>query len=109
MSSVREAGHEPVNQPPDAGTRGTGRVAAVDADVAPGRPLLVDPAPGCPFASHWSQDIALLADLVAARHLEWAHGYARRFGIIWVDYETQARTLKDSGRWYQQLIASRTL
>jgi beta-glucosidase len=39
-------------------------------------------------------------------NFEWAHGYGKRFGIVHVDYDTQARTIKDSGRWYSQVIAS---
>jgi beta-glucosidase len=35
---------------------------------------------------------------------EWAEGYAMRFGIVHVDFATQQRTLKASGRWYSQLI-----
>jgi len=31
-------------------------------------------------------------------NFEWAYGYSRRFGVIYVDYETQMRTIKDSGR-----------
>jgi len=38
-------------------------------------------------------------------NFEWAKGYTERFGAVWVDYETQARTLKDSALWYQQVIA----
>ena len=37
-------------------------------------------------------------------NFEWAWGYDRRFGIIRVDYDTQVRTVKDSARWYAQLI-----
>lgn len=37
-------------------------------------------------------------------NFEWSHGYSQRFGLVWVDYETQERTLKDSARWYQQVI-----
>jgi len=36
---------------------------------------------------------------------EWAHGYTKRFGIVHVDYATQTRTIKESGYWYQRLIA----
>ncbi|GMA51182.1 beta-glucosidase [Alicyclobacillus contaminans] len=36
---------------------------------------------------------------------EWAFGYSKRFGIVHVDYETQARTVKDSARWYSGQIA----
>jgi beta-glucosidase len=42
-------------------------------------------------------------------NFEWAYGYDRRFGIIRVDYDTQERTLKDSARWYQQLVATNEL
>jgi beta-glucosidase len=38
-------------------------------------------------------------------NFEWAHGYSQRFGIIWVDYETQERLLKDSALWYKAVIA----
>jgi len=40
-------------------------------------------------------------------NFEWAYGFSKRFGIVHVDYETQARTVKTSGRWYQDLLASR--
>lgn len=39
-------------------------------------------------------------------NFEWAFGYTQRFGIVWVDYETQQRIIKDSGRWYSQVIKS---
>jgi beta-glucosidase len=39
-------------------------------------------------------------------NFEWAEGYARRFGLIHVDYTTQQRTLKDSARWYRRVIAT---
>jgi beta-glucosidase len=39
-------------------------------------------------------------------NFEWAHGYTKRFGIVGVDYNTQARTVKDSGEWYSQVIAN---
>ncbi len=42
-------------------------------------------------------------------NFEWAWGYEKRFGIVRVDYETQERSLKDSGREYARIIASRTL
>jgi beta-glucosidase len=37
-------------------------------------------------------------------NFEWSFGYAQRFGIVHVDYATQRRTLKDSARWYADLI-----
>jgi beta-glucosidase len=38
-------------------------------------------------------------------NFEWASGYAKRFGIVHVDYATQQRRLKDSARWYRDFVA----
>lgn len=38
-------------------------------------------------------------------NFEWARGYAKRFGLVYVDYATQKRIVKDSGLWYSQVIA----
>ncbi|MEO5731173.1 MAG: family 1 glycosylhydrolase, partial [Byssovorax sp.] len=40
---------------------------------------------------------------------EWAHGYAKRFGVIWVDYETQERIPKESALWYRDVISANGL
>jgi beta-glucosidase len=40
---------------------------------------------------------------------EWAWGYHKRFGIVRVDYDTQKRTVKDSGKEYAAIIAARSL
>jgi beta-glucosidase len=37
-------------------------------------------------------------------NFEWAEGYAKRFGIVHVDYTTQSRLPKDSARWYSKVI-----
>ncbi len=37
-------------------------------------------------------------------NFEWAEGYLRRFGLIHVDYDTQQRRLKDSGKWYRAFL-----
>ncbi len=37
-------------------------------------------------------------------NFEWAEGYSKRFGIVHVDFETQKRTIKDSGIWYKKTI-----
>ena len=36
-------------------------------------------------------------------NFEWAQGYSRRFGLVYVDFETQARIPKLSAHWYQQI------
>jgi beta-glucosidase len=38
-------------------------------------------------------------------NFEWARGYSKRFGIVYVDYPTQRRIVKDSGEWYAEAIA----
>ena len=38
---------------------------------------------------------------------EWSAGYAQRFGIVHVDYETQQRTIKQSGKFYADVIQRR--
>jgi beta-glucosidase len=40
-------------------------------------------------------------------NFEWAHGYSKRFGIVYVDYPTLERVPKDSFDWYRDFIASR--
>lgn len=37
-------------------------------------------------------------------NFEWSSGYAKRFGIVHVDYATQQRTLKDSALWYRGFV-----
>jgi beta-glucosidase len=39
-------------------------------------------------------------------NFEWAHGYKHRFGLVYCDYPTQTRILKDSAHWYARVIAS---
>jgi beta-glucosidase len=38
-------------------------------------------------------------------NFEWAEGYSKRFGIVYVDYPTQRRLPKDSAHWYRDTIA----
>ncbi len=42
-------------------------------------------------------------------NFEWAFGYSKRFGIVYVDYNTQKRIIKDSGKWYSQIIKNNSL
>ena len=37
-------------------------------------------------------------------NFEWSHGYSRRFGIVHVNYATQERTIKSSGRYYSNVV-----
>jgi len=38
-------------------------------------------------------------------NFEWAHGYGKRFGVVHVDFATQERRIKASGRWYADFLA----
>jgi beta-glucosidase len=66
-------------------------VAALEEAIEQGVPVI--------GYCHWS-----LLD-----NFEWALGYAQRFGIVHVDYETQERTVKDSGRYYARIAAANRL
>jgi beta-glucosidase len=39
-------------------------------------------------------------------NFEWAWGFSKRFGLVWVDYETQVRTPKESAYWLRDLITT---
>jgi beta-glucosidase len=39
-------------------------------------------------------------------NFEWAFGYSRRFGIVYVDFDTLERVPKDSFKWYRDFIAT---
>jgi beta-glucosidase len=41
-------------------------------------------------------------------NFEWAEGYQRRFGLVHIDYDTQQRRLKDSGKWYRDFLHNET-
>ncbi|MGH2380415.1 MAG: GH1 family beta-glucosidase [Candidatus Limnocylindria bacterium] len=42
-------------------------------------------------------------------NFEWGEGYGPRFGITYVDYETQRRIPKDSARWYAEVVRRNAL
>ncbi|GAG79837.1 unnamed protein product [marine sediment metagenome] len=42
-------------------------------------------------------------------NFEWQYGYSKRFGIVFIDYKTQKRILKDSAMWYKDLIKNRIM
>ncbi len=65
------------------------------------------------LASHLASGARAIADGVPLNgyfawslmdNFEWSEGYAKRFGIVHVDFETQQRTVKDSGRWYSAFL-----
>ena len=67
---------------------------------------------------HFSQALRAIEDGVRLKgyfvwslldNFEWALGYSKRFGIVYVDYETQKRIIKDSGYWYSEVIKSNSI
>jgi beta-glucosidase len=42
-------------------------------------------------------------------NFEWAEGYTQRYGLTYVDFRTQKRTIKDSGLWYGRVVATNRL
>jgi len=66
-------------------------VAAVHAAIGQGAPVV--------GYCHWS----------FMDNFEWALGYAQRFGLVHVDYETLERTVKDSGREYARIARANAL
>ena len=42
-------------------------------------------------------------------NFEWAYGYDKRFGIVYVDFDTQVRTPKQSAYWYKSVMESNAL
>jgi beta-glucosidase len=41
-------------------------------------------------------------------NFEWSFGFTKRFGLVHVDFESLARTIKDRGLWYAELCRNRT-
>jgi len=65
--------------------------------------------------SHFAAAQRLVAEGVPLRgyfvwslldNFEWAEGYGKRFGLVYVNYPSQRRVVKDSGRWYADFIAA---
>ncbi|MVA58830.1 GH1 family beta-glucosidase [Agrobacterium vitis] len=69
-----------------------------------------------PRLDYYAEHLGVVADLIAEGipmkgyfawslmdNFEWAEGYRMRFGLVHVNYDTQVRTLKNSGKWYSAL------
>jgi beta-glucosidase len=42
-------------------------------------------------------------------NFEWTDGYSQRYGLTWVDFRDQQRTIKDSGHWYARVSATNAI
>jgi beta-glucosidase len=71
-----------------------------------------------PRLDYYAEHLSVCADLIGNGYplkgyfawslmdnFEWAEGYRMRFGLVHVDYETQERTIKKSGKWYRELAS----
>ncbi|NKN35355.1 beta-glucosidase [Agrobacterium sp. a22-2] len=69
-----------------------------------------------PRLDYYAEHLGVVADLIQdgfpmrgyfawslMDNFEWAQGYSMRFGLVHVDYDTQVRTVKKSGKWYSDL------
>ena len=84
-------------------------------DVPPTNGFVDDPQRLAFLRSHLEALQRAIADGVDVRgycawslldNFEWQHGYSKRFGIVYVDYETLRRIPKSSAHWYRELIAA---
>jgi beta-glucosidase len=71
-----------------------------------------------PRLDYYAEHLSVAADLIREGYelkgyfawslmdnFEWAEGYRMRFGLVHVDYQTQVRTIKKSGKWYRALAS----
>ncbi|MDI6838524.1 MAG: family 1 glycosylhydrolase, partial [Rhizobiaceae bacterium] len=71
-----------------------------------------------PRLDYYAEHLGVVADLIREGfpmrgyfawslmdNFEWAEGYRMRFGLVYVDYETQERIVKKSGKWYSALAS----
>ncbi|POX57300.1 beta-glucosidase [Streptomyces sp. Ru71] len=78
---------------PDGTVDDPGRVRYLEQHVAACARAL---RKGAPLAGYYAWSLL--------DNFEWAYGYDKRFGLVHVDYATQKRTVKASGRRYAELI-----
>ena len=79
----------------DGGVHDSRRIEFMTQYLAALRRAMADGVPVRGYL-HWS-----LLD-----NFEWHNGFRERFGLIYVDFTTQRRVLKDSARWYRELMTS---
>jgi beta-glucosidase len=91
---VTENGAAYADEPgPDGAVDDPERVAYLDAHL---RACLDAIVAGVPLRGYFAWSLL--------DNFEWAHGYGRRFGLVYVDYPTQRRVVKRSGHRYAEVI-----
>jgi beta-glucosidase len=83
---------------PDDPTRDPERVAFLRRHVAAARTAIER---GVPLRGYFAWSLL--------DNFEWAYGYAERFGIVHVDYTTQERRVRDSGRFWASMAAGEAI
>jgi len=79
----------------DGAVHDPGRIAYLEQHLAACARAVAE---GAPLAGYFAWSLL--------DNFEWAYGYEKRFGLVRVDYATQQRTIKSSGRRYAELIAA---
>jgi beta-glucosidase len=78
---------------PDGSVPDTDRIAFLDSHLDAARRAIGD---GVDLRGYFAWSLM--------DNFEWAYGYSKRFGIVYVDYDTQTRTPKASATWYADFI-----
>jgi len=87
-------------------------------DIAPSNGRIFDPERLSYIRDHLEQVWLAIQDGIDLKgyfvwslldNFEWAHGYSKRFGIVYVDFLTQKRIIKDSGHWYASICKQNAL
>jgi beta-glucosidase len=87
-------------------------------DELSGADTVDDPLRVAYLQSHFESAARAIADGVPLKgyfvwslmdNFEWAFGYTKRFGIVYVDFPTQRRILKSSAKWYAQVVGANAI
>jgi beta-glucosidase len=95
---VTENGSAWADEPINGQVEDKKRVAYLEAHVAQAARAVAD---GIPLKGYYAWSLM--------DNFEWAEGYSKRFGLVYVDFATQKRTVKASGRRYARIIAENSI
>ncbi|HEX4259230.1 MAG TPA: family 1 glycosylhydrolase, partial [Streptosporangiaceae bacterium] len=83
---------------PDGAVDDPDRVAYLHGHLQAARRAIVD---GVPLRGYFAWSLM--------DNFEWAHGYSKRFGLVFVDYGTQRRIPKRSAAWYEEVARTNSV